>query len=264
MTSQQTGVRGVVTEMTLRLVTLAFSIGIGCGGEASKPPASPKPAPASPPAARVDSWDPPTPEAGAQPGEPEPPPPPPKPFADRLLDADGPVPGMAGFSITRKPSKKHCTGIEIVTTRPKKVAAEDALIADVYAIEFPKGLNFDANNEKKREASMNKFNDWLEDMKATAEKAQKHYEASLAANKDLASVVRIAQITARLASVIGRAEIPPDVRTGQYPDEKIAAYCDAMKAAAEPLIARAEEALRICAEKSAGQPTGWWTSVCTP
>ena len=109
---------------------------------------------------------------------------------------------------------------------------------------------------------MKKFSDWMEKMKTVSEKAQKHYEASLAANKDLASVARIAQIAARLASVIGRAEIPPDVRTGEYADEKIAAYCDAMMTAAEPLIARAEDALRICAEKAPGQPTGWWNELC--
>jgi hypothetical protein len=253
--------------MNSRVLGLTICVGFGCGGGGAKPVT---PGPAAPettePVAPRDVADaPPPPEEAAPPQEPAAPPaPPPKPFADRLLDAEGPVPGMPGFSIARKPSKKHCTGVEIVTKRSKKIAKDDAPLAEVYAIEFPKGLNFDPNDAKKKEASMKKFNDWLEMMMDISGKAQKHYEASLTANKDLASVVRIAQIAARLSSVIGRAEIPPDVRTGQFSDEKTAAYCDAMQNAAEPLLARAEEALRICADKSAGQPTGWWTAVCTP
>lgn len=169
---------------------------------------------------------------------------------------------MPGFTITRKTSKTHCTGVEIVTKRSKKVAKDDALLADVYAIEFPKGLSFDPKDKAKQEASMKKFNAWLENMMKVAEKAQKHYEQALEKTKDPAAVARIAQIAARLASVIGRAEIPTDVRSGDYVDEKVAAYCDAMQQAAEPLLARAEDAVAVCAQNAAGKPAGWWTPYC--
>lgn len=208
-----------------------------------------------PPPAEVAAEPPPAPLAPAAP--------PAKPFAERLLDPEGPVPGMPGFSITRKPSKQHCTGIEIVTKRSKKVSKDDAPLAEVYALEFPKGLSFDPNDATKREASMKKFSDWLENMRRVAENAQQHYEKALDAKQDPAAVARIAQIVARLSSLIARAEIPADVRTGEYAAEKILAYCDAMQQAAEPLLAKAEDAIAVCATQASGQPAGWWTPVCT-
>src|SRR5215204_1354419 len=110
---------------------------VACGGSKPPPPApalppepvaapqpAPEPAPTPPPAAPVAE----TPAV-----------PPQKPLLERLRDADGKVAGLDGFAIKRKPDPNYCGGVQIVTTRAKKVAPDDAPLAAVYKLEFPKG-----------------------------------------------------------------------------------------------------------------------------
>jgi hypothetical protein len=73
-----------------------------------------------------------------------------------------------------------------------------------------------------------------------------------------------AQIPARFASVVARAPIPADVRTGDLKDEKIAAYCDALAKAVEPLVAKADEALNACVDRLlTPHADGWWNAYCS-
>jgi hypothetical protein len=226
--------------------------------------AAAEPAPAPAPAPAVEAA--PEPPA-AEPPPAAPPAPPAKPLYERLRDADGKVAGLAGFSIKRKADAKHCGGIAIVTTRSKKVAKADAPLAAVYKLEFPRGLSFDPDpkHAKKREASMKKFQAFLEELNTVAGDARKHYEQQLTDGDPTAKVAaaaRIAQVMLRTASLIGRAEIPADVRTGEFADDKVKAFCDLLVQTAEPLQARGEEAMAICAEKSKDIAAGWWNDVC--
>src|SRR5688572_22593169 len=98
------------------------------------------PPPKSPPTTTVEKTDPPKTAEAPPPVEPVAPPPPPTPapkppLHERLRDSDGPVPGLAGFSIKRTPSTSHCGGIKVTTTRGRTVAPADKQIAAVYAVE---------------------------------------------------------------------------------------------------------------------------------
>jgi len=258
--------------MRAALAILLFSV--GCGG--SSPPPSAPPKPSAPPAAEPEAplepisssppgdnvtGDPPAPLAEAPP----PPAKPPVPVHERLRDPEGPVPGLPGFSLVHKKSANHCGGVQVIVKRTKKVAAADAPLAKLYAIEFPKNLNFDPEDRRANERAMKEFNGWLDSTKAAATEGRMFYEKSIAEHHDMASVARVAQISARFSSMIARAEIPLDVRKGELAAEKIKAYCGAVEGAAEPLVEQTEETIRFCAEKLAQQPSdGWWTAYCVP
>ncbi len=189
---------------------------------------------------------------------------------DRLRDDSGDVPGVPGWKIQRKPNKNHCGGIAIVTVRgKKKLAADEQPMANVFALEFPKGLNFspDPKDKKVKEASLRKFNDFVQKMMKTGGDARTFYEETISKDKSVEAraraTARMAQIQMRLASVLARAEIPKDVRTGEFAAEKIEAFCDQLTGVAEPLLVAAEQAMTTCAEATANAPAGWWTSVCT-
>jgi hypothetical protein len=192
---------------------------------------------------------------------------------DRLRDDSGEVAGLPGWKIQRKPDKNRCGGIAIVTIRgKKKLAADDQPMAKVFALEFPKGLNFspDPRDKKVKEASLKRFNDFAMSMTALGSEGRNFYEKTikLASAENLAetrvrAAARITQIQMRLASVVARAEIPKDVRTGEFAAEKIEAFCDKMAEVSEPLLVNAEQAMTVCAEVMANAPLGWWTAVCT-
>ena len=76
------------------------------------------------------------------------------------------------------------------------------------------------------------------------------------------AAARLAQIYWRLASVIARGEIPADVRTGDFAEDKINTFCDALAEQAEPIQALGEQAAGACADKQKGVAAGWWNDVC--
>lgn|GEM_PF-4230349 len=243
---------------------------VACGSSpppATTPPPEPAPAPTAPtpePAPVAEAEPPPA-------AAPEPAPPAPKvPLFERLRD-DGEVAGLDGWKTQRKADATYCGGFKIVTTRgKKKVAADDQPLVDVYALAFPTNLNFDPDpkNKKAKEASLKKFNDFTETMQKVGGTATKFYEGWFTDSaRDISAKIqaaaRIAQINTRLASILARAEIPKDVRTGEFADDKKAAFCDKLLEVAEPLASRAQDATNVCATKLEKAPsTGWWTSVC--
>lgn len=193
---------------------------------------------------------------------------PPLPLSDRLRDNDGSVPGMPGFVRKRKTNENVCTGIAVAVIRGKKVAKGDEPFAAVLALEFPKGLTFDPApaQKAKTEASMKKFQAFIEEVQKVVGAASKHYESKLAGATDevkVAAAGRIAQIYMHVASILARADIPADVRTGDHAVDKVQAYCEKLAEVAEPMRSKSEEAARICAAKVNDVPTGWWTDVCT-
>jgi hypothetical protein len=260
--------------MTSRFV-LVIAL-VACGGSKPQPSApapqeAAKPVPVAPVAPAEE------PPVQALKAEPQPAPAPAAPPApakapakslyERLRDTDGKVPGLAGFSIKRKADAKRCGGFAIVTKRAKKVAKADALLAAVYKLEFPTGLSFDPDPQQtaKREASMLKFNKFLEEMTAVGTDARKHYEKQLAegdATTKVAAAARMAQVYLRLASLLGRAEIPADVRSGDFADDKIEVFCDTLVEKAEPIQALGEQAMSFCAEKAKAVAPGWWNEIC--
>jgi hypothetical protein len=182
---------------------------------------------------------------------------------EALRDTDGDIAGLAGFSIQRKVDPNHCGGIAIVTKRAKKIAKEDQPLADVFALEFPTGLSFD---DKHKTASMKKFNAFLQQLTKVGAASREYYEKQLQTGDPVAKMTaaaRMAQLFTRLASVLARVEIPFDVRTGDFAQDKIDAFCDRLVEVAEPIQGMAEQAMAACASKKAQVNGGWWDPVCT-
>lgn len=251
----------------MRLV-LTLLVVTACGSATPPPPAAPAPVAPAPVAKPPPPA--PTPEPASPPAsEAAPPTPAPKPsLYERLHDRDGNVAGLPGFAIKRKPNPAHCGGTQIVTTRGKKVGKDDEMLAAVYKIEFPKGLFFDPDPKfkKKHDASLKKFNVFMNDVSRVGADARKFYEQKFVGEGQPAAKVgaaaRLAQIYQRLASTIARAEIPLDVRTGDFVDEKIEAYCDKLQEVAEPIQDLADQAVAFCAQKAKLIDAGWWNDVC--
>lgn len=242
--------------MRLALIVILVS---ACGGSSKPPP--PGPALSPEPTAKV--------LGDATLVREPPPPPPPKPekapappIYDRLHDEDGVVAGLTGFSTRRMRDPKRCGGFSILVKKARKVAPSDATIAAVFALEFPLDLDF---SETRKAGSLLKLNAWLEMMTKTTATATTHYQAQFAST-DLAvkaaATARLTQVYFRAASLLARAEVPIDIRTGDDPHEASIAYCDVIASKAEPLLTLGLQALEACQKHTRVAPAGWWAELC--
>ena len=247
----------------MRLV-LTWILVAACGAR-SEPhePKPPAPTPALTPESTVqEPGDATRLSAPAKPLPPNPEKPPAPPIYDRLGDGGGSVPGLPGFSTKRVRDPRRCGGLSILVKKSKKIAPSDAKIAAMFALEFPIELDF---SEKKRAGSLLKFNAWLETVTKTTADANSHYQGQFAAT-DLgikaAATARLAQLYFRAASVLARAEVPLDIRNGDYVDEATAAYCSVIGSKAEPLLTLGLQALEACQNHTRVAPVGWWSELC--
>jgi hypothetical protein len=87
-------------------------------------------------------------------------------------------------------------------------------------------------------------------------------EPSGGATARAAALARATQVKRRMAELLLRADVPVDVRTGEFAQDKSAAYCAKMSEIAEPLIASYEESMAACHAAAEAAGAGWWTSVC--
>ncbi len=149
-----------------------------------------------------------------------------------------------------------------------KVADADKDFEGYLALGFPQNLNFDPDPKKKaiKEKSLKRFNDWVEDKKKIGGSATKKYEGVLGikdAANSITAAARLGQISQHFSDVLFTAQIPNDVRTGEFADEKVEAFCDAMTTVAEPLEAASLNAYGVCLSKST--ELGWfsdWSKMC--
>jgi hypothetical protein len=71
------------------------------------------------------------------------------------------------------------------------------------------------------------------------------------------------QISQNFSDALFTAAIPNDVRTGEFADDKVEAFCDRMTEVAEPLEAASLNAYGVCLSKST--ELGWfsdWSKLC--
>jgi tetratricopeptide (TPR) repeat protein len=149
-----------------------------------------------------------------------------------------------------------------------KIADADKEFEAYLDIKFPVGLNFDRAPEHKAIAarSLKRFNDWFTQKDKIGGAARAKYGVVLAIKDPASSITaaaRIGQIAQNFSDALFTAEIPKDVRTGEFADEKVEAFCDALTQKAEPLEATSLEAYGICLSKST--ELGWfsdWSKLC--
>jgi tetratricopeptide (TPR) repeat protein len=136
-----------------------------------------------------------------------------------------------------------------------KIARADDDLERMFAKTFPSGLDFDPAPEHKaaKQASLKRFNDWIADETKTGQDLTRGYESALTMKDPSASIAaaaRIGQTSYAFARALAVAEIPKDVRTGDFAKDKTQAYCDALDQAAAPLAAHAADAFAVCVDKA--------------
>jgi outer membrane protein assembly factor BamD (BamD/ComL family) len=149
-----------------------------------------------------------------------------------------------------------------------KFAQADVDFEAYLDLKFPAGLNFDPDPAKKaiKEKSLKRFDDWIKERTKVGGSATAKYEAILNikdAATSIAAAARLAQISQNLSDALFSAAIPQDVRTGEFADEKVEAFCDKMTEVAEPLDLRALNGYSVCLTKST--ELGWfseWSKMC--
>nr|HEX4312431.1 tetratricopeptide repeat protein [Kofleriaceae bacterium] len=134
------------------------------------------------------------------------------------------------------------------------------------ALQFPQGLNFDPQNKAIKEKSLKRFDDWVKQKTKVGGDANAKYDAVLqikdAANS-IAAAARMGQISQDFSDALFTAPIPQDVRTGEFADDKVEAFCDKMTEVADPLEKRSLEGYGVCLSKST--ELGWfseWSKLC--
>lgn len=137
---------------------------------------------------------------------------------------------------------------------------------EYLAARFPRGLDFDPNNKSIAARSNKRLTEWFTAKSKTGEAARIKYEATIGtrdAASAIAAAARIGQIQQNFSDALFTAEIPEDVRTGQFADDKVEAFCDRLTELAEPLASKSLEAYTGCLNKSTEM--GWfseWSRLC--
>jgi tetratricopeptide (TPR) repeat protein len=135
------------------------------------------------------------------------------------------------------------------------VAVADLELESLIDLPFPRGLDFDA---KHREASVKRFDAWLERHQKIGAALTRQYEAVLATKDPASSITaaaRLAIVSQSFAAALATAEIPRDVKT--LADAKQKAFCEQMLEVAEPLTERASMGYGVCLVKST--ELGWFS-----
>ncbi len=133
-------------------------------------------------------------------------------------------------------------------------------------LSFPQNLNFDPQNKAIKEKSLKRFDEWVKAKTKIGGEATKKYEEVLAIKdpaNSIAAAARMGQITQNFSDALFTAEIPKDVSTGEFAEDKIDAFCDQMSTVADPLEKRSLEAFGVCLSKST--ELGWfsdWSKLC--
>jgi hypothetical protein len=188
-------------------------------------------------------------------------------FADdavygRIRDEAGPIAGLDAYTRKATADVKRCGGRAVTVTRTgKPVGPDDKAFAALLDVQPPRDLDFTDAHKK---ASIERFNAWIEQIKRLATDATAAYTKRLSESgpAKVAAAARIAQVMSHFASAVARMEIPHDVATGEFARDKIEAFCSQTLELATPVVDRADEAVRQCAEAAKTVPAGWWNQVC--
>jgi tetratricopeptide (TPR) repeat protein len=134
------------------------------------------------------------------------------------------------------------------------------------AMAFPENLDFDPHNKAVHDKSMARFDAWFAAKDKAGEAVSKKYVSVLELNdsaNSIAARARLAQIAQNFSDELFTAEIPKDLRSGPYAEDKIEAYCDVLTTKAEPLAIAAVKNFDVCLAKST--ELGWfseWSHLC--
>jgi tetratricopeptide (TPR) repeat protein len=136
------------------------------------------------------------------------------------------------------------------------------------AVAFPEKLDFSERNAKKKADSQKRFRKFMSEKEKLGKQANDMYVGVReikggGAAWAIAGAARIGQISQNAADALYTAEVPRDVRTGQYAEDSWDAYCDELTSTAAPLEERSVAGFTSCLETSTS--LNWfnkWSKLC--
>ncbi len=133
-------------------------------------------------------------------------------------------------------------------------------------IKFPTKLNFDPREPRQVKKSLKTFKKWLSSKQKLAGKLLKSYDGIKKmrdAHYAIAAAARAGQVSQNFSDALFTAEIPKNVRTGRFAEDKVDAYCDQLTTEAEPLEKISVDAYGFCLKLSTDR--NWfnnWSQLC--
>jgi outer membrane protein assembly factor BamD (BamD/ComL family) len=147
-----------------------------------------------------------------------------------------------------------------------KLAAADRDYEAYLGVAFPANLDFDPRSPAIAKQSLARFEAWVAKKQQLGAAASAQYERVLAI-KDAASSItaaaRLGQVSQNFSDALFTAEIPKDLRTGPFAEDKTEAFCSRLEDLARPLEERSLTAFGVCLAKST--ELGWfsdWSKLC--
>jgi hypothetical protein len=146
------------------------------------------------------------------------------------------------------------------------VRALDPELAHYLALAFPTGLDFDSNKPAVKDASVKRFTAWFVAKTDAQQVLAGKYGALLATAtwpQQIAAAARLGQVTEQFAELLLTAEVPADIRRGQFPAEATEAYCDALADKAQVILTSSLEKYKACAERATRLAVkNEWSKLC--
>jgi tetratricopeptide (TPR) repeat protein len=175
-----------------------------------------------------------------------------------------------GSAVKQVPNDDGDQGVRTALMVKYFAAAQFSLAEEQYetflSIKFPQNLDFDPKNAGKKKNSEKRFMDWYKEKEKLSVKAIKSYKDIIDikdAQYAISAAARIGQVSQNFSDQLFTAEIPKDVRTGAYAEDKVDAYCDALTTQAEPLEKISVDAFGFCLGLST--QLNWfneWSRLC--
>ena len=133
---------------------------------------------------------------------------------------------------------------------------------------FPTKLDFDKTKPKVVEKSTKRFLDYIGQKEKLGLAAEEAYKAIVAitgggAHYAIASAARAGQVWQNFSDQLYTAEIPQEVRSGEFAEDKVDAFCDELATQATPLEDRSVKAFDACLKTSTD--LNWfneWSQLC--
>lgn len=178
-----------------------------------------------------------------------------------------------GKAVSKVPGKDDAEKAGRVAAMTYWVAAANFYLAeeayeDFLRIKFPEKLNFDERKPKKKAESIKRFQKWIETKNKALAATKKQYLRLLDFKRGgeswaIAGAARVGQLYQNYSDALYTAEIPKDVRTGPFAEDKVDAYCDALTEKASPLEEESVTAFAFCLDESTKR--NWfnqWSRLC--
>lgn len=135
-----------------------------------------------------------------------------------------------------------------------RLAIADLELERYFVLPFPADLSFNPSDRPLVARSAQRFADWVASKQQLADNLRRQYHAIAAEHDEIGAVaaaLRLGQISQDQSDALLTVPIPDSVRTGEYAEDSVDAFCDAMMQAAEPIEQQTLDAFAECVRLAA-------------